>query len=257
MDNIFEDELMIFETTGNMINNQLTRCIVACEESYIKNSYITEAEHKSLVVHLKEFFEKIISTMNNFKNAILSKLEKFKSENSLEIRLRNTKKKLMDKKAQGEKYIEYVNIYEYERVYLKMVDDLWKHAKRFSKIKYRDVNQMDQDLAVFNNKLDKYDSQLEKLENNKVKIKIDDAIIFLSREIGGNTQIVKTIEDCELKVREMDRNAQALEQKRNILGSDVIPKHVSIIKRAVNAITSFIRRKVSKFISIVVFLFAI
>jgi hypothetical protein len=90
-----------------------------------------------------------------------------------------------------------------------------------------------------------------------VKIKIDDAIEFVSREIGGNTQIMKTIEECELKVREMDRNAQVLEQRRNILGADIIPKHVSLIKRIVNSITKFIRNKVSKFISIVVFLCAI
>jgi hypothetical protein len=138
-----------------------------------------------------------------------------------------------------------------------MVDDLWKEAKRFPKVKYNTVSEIDRDLLKFDDKIAKYDEKLDEIEKHKVKIKIDDAIEFMSREIGGNTQIMKTIEECELKVREMDRNAQVLEQRRNILGADIIPKHVSLIKRIVNSITKFIRNKVSKFISIVVFLCAV
>ena len=257
MNNIFEDELMAFNTSEFIINNKLMKCIFECEVSYINNSYITESEQKSLITHLKEFFDKIITAMNNFKNAIRNKLEKFKSENSLELRLRNARKKLMMQKEQGEKYIENIDVFEYKKVYVKMVDDLWKEAKRFPKVKYNTVDEIDRDLLKFDDKIAKYDEKLDEIEKRKVKIKIDDAIEFVSREIGGNTQIMKTIEECELKVREMDRNAQVLAQRRNILGADIIPKHVSLIKRIVNSITKFIRNKVSKFISIVVFLCAV
>ena len=103
----------------------------------------------------------------------------------------------------------------------------------------------------------KYETQLDQIENKKVKVNIDDAINFLSKEIGQNSQVMKTIEDSEQKVKELEQAAMLLEEQRNILGSDIIPKHVSLIKRVTGSITSFIRRKVSKIIGVIVFLFAI
>jgi predicted nucleic acid-binding Zn-ribbon protein len=138
-----------------------------------------------------------------------------------------------------------------------MTDDLWKEAKKFAKIKYKNVSQIDRDLDVFNNKMKKYETQLDQIENKKVKVNIDDAINFLSKEIGQNSQVMKTIEDSEQRVKELEQAAMLLEEQRNILGSDIIPKHVSLIKRVTGSITSFIRRKVSKIIGVIVFLFAI
>ena len=257
MDNIFEEEMKLFESATDRADKQLTQYIIECYEAYSIKSYITEKEHKSLYAHLKEFFSKIITALINFKNAIRNKLKVFASENTLEIRLRNARKELMVKKSQGEKYVESIDYKKYESTYLKMTDDLWKEAKKFAKIKYKNVSQIDRDLDVFNNKMKKYETQLDHIENKKVKVNIDDAINFLSKEIGQNSQVMKTIEDSEQRVKELEQAAMLLEEQRNILGSDIIPKHVSLIKRVTGSITSFIRRKVSKIIGVIVFLFAI
>ena len=257
MNNIFEEDLGIFESATMSAERHLTEYIVECYEAFNEKSYITEKEHKSLYAHLKEFFSKIISALINFKNAVKNKLKVFAKENTLEIRLRNSRRELLDKKAQGEKYVESIDYKKYEATYLKMIDDLWKEAKRFTNVKYKNVDQIDRDLETFDKKMKKYDTQLERIENNKIKVNIDDAINFLSKEIGQNSQIIKTIEDSEQKVKELQQSAMLLEEKRNILGSDIIPKHVSLIKRVTGSITSFIRRKVSKIIGVIVFLFAI
>ncbi len=257
MSNIFEEEMLLFEAATNRADRQLSQCIVECYEAFNNKSYITEKEHKSLYAHLKEFFSKIVTALVNFKNAIKNKLKVFASENTLEIRLRNARRDLLSKKSQGEKYIDSIDYKRYESTYLKMIDDLWKEAKKFAKIKYKNVDQIDRDLDIFDTKIKKYEAQLDQIENKKIKINIDDAIEFLSREIGQNSQVMKTIEDSEQRVKELEQAALLLEEQRNILGSDIIPKHVSLIKRVTGSITSFIRRKVSKITGVIVFLFAI
>lgn len=137
-----------------------------------------------------------------------------------------------------------------------MVDDLWKYGKKFQKINYKSVDQIDKDMDRFNSLLNHYNKELEKIENKEYTIKIKDAIEFVSNEIDGQSKVLETINSSISQVKEMETVASNLELKRNTLGNDVIPKHVFFLKRICNSILGFVKKKVSKFISIVVFLFA-
>ena len=65
-----------------------------------------------------------------------------------------------------------------------------------------------------------------------------------------------TLTEAMEEFNAMKLAAENLELRRNVLGKDIIPKHVGIIKRLANRISSFVRKHVVKFIRITVFLFA-
>ena len=50
--------------------------------------------------------------------------------------------------------------------------------------------------------------------------------------------------------------AESLEIKMDMLGADVIPKHVGFIRKIANEVSKFVRKWVSKFIAMIVFKFA-
>lgn len=256
MKNLFFDELYIFETTEAIYNDRLTESIVEYSELLSDKHYVTESEHKALIVKIKEFFAKIITSLKTFHDNIKIKLNKFVKENTLEIKLRNLKKELIDRNNSGEKYIKTIDLIKYKNTYIKMVKDLWKYAQNFEKVNYKSVEQIDHDLEKFNKTIERYNNELDEIEKKEYRMKTIDVIDFVSREIDGSSDVLRTINDSINKVKEMQAYAENLKIKRDVLGNDVIPKHVFFLKRICNSITSFIRKRVAKFISVIVLLFA-
>jgi DNA repair ATPase RecN len=256
MENLFYEEAFVFETSESIYSSRLDSYILEYTEAYNKKHYITESEHKSLLVKIKEFFTNIITSLKTFHTSIITKLRSFARENTIEIKLRSLRKELNEKKDNGQKYIKTIDLVKYEKTYIKMVDSLWEYAQKFEKVDYRTVDQIDRDLAKFNSLYEKYNTELDEIAKKEYTMKITDAINFVSKEIDGRSKVIETINQSINKVKEMKTSAENLELKRNTLGSDVIPKHVFFLKRMCNSITAFIRKAVSKFITVVVFLFA-
>lgn len=248
--------LEYYDSQFNIIESHLNDEITNYYELYNEKHYITEKANQTLVSKIKEFFVNIINAMKKFLNDIKNKTRIFINSNSLEIKLNMLRKKYIKDKENGVKYVETYDMSTYKTEYLKMVNSLWKYAKKFSNIKYDSVDQIDIDIQKFNEIIKNYEYELEKIENKKIKIDIDEMISFLKREIDGTSTIYKTIDECTTKLNDMKTNASNLLLKRNMVHSDVIPEHVGFIKKMSMNITSFIRKKISKFISFFVFIFA-
>lgn len=253
MDDLF---LEYYDSQFNIIESHLNEGITEYYEVYDKNHYITEKTNQSLVSKIKEFFINIINAMRSFLNNIKNKTRAFINSNILEIKLNILRKKYIQDKENGIKYIETYDISKYKTEYFKMVNSLWKYAKKFSTIKYDSIDQIDIDMKKFDKIYNDYEYELEKIENKKIRVNIDEMISFLKKEIDGTSNVYKTIDECTIKLDDMKTSASNLLLKRDVIHSDVIPEHVGFIKKMCMKITSFIRKKISKFISFFVFIFA-
>lgn len=256
MKDLFYDDLLLVENANSRFNNDLADAIVSYTESLSDHGYITESEQKTLWVKVKEWFSDLIASFKTFQNNIKIKLRVSVTDAGLEVKLRMQKKKLESEKASGMKKIQTIDLIKYKDTYLKMTKQLWSYAKKFERVRYKTVEQVDSDLEDFNILLNQFEEKLKKIEEKKIKVPIDTAITFVENEISGTSDVMQTINDSITMLEDMKSQAEILTNKRNILGVDVIPRHISLIKRVANSITSFVRRHAAKFISTVVFLFA-
>lgn len=256
MDNLFQEEVSLFESTQRRSDFQLGCAITEYLESYYENHYITEAEKKTLWQKMKEFFISLISSFKTFKTNLSLKIDNILKDGKIEIRLRNMLKELEENKAKGANKVTTIDVIKYKNTYLKCYKNLWKYAKKFEKVEYKTVEQIDHDLEMFNNLYDQYMKELEEIGNTKIEEDIDKMILFCKKEIDKSSDVFKTINDTSSKLIQMKNEAELLQKKREIMGADILPEHCGLIRKVVNKITSFVKKSVTKFITTVVFLFA-
>ena len=247
-----EETEFIFESKHNRIDRALNNAITDYELEFYENHYIKESSQNKFWESVKKFFADLITTFKKFTNTITQKVESV-INSGLKKRLHS---KLEMERKKGTRYIEIADMEKYKSRYLDMVYDLWNYGKRIQRANYKTIEQINSDLEKFNSIVDKYEKELDAIAAKKVKYKVDKAIRFVEGEINGTSKVTMTLTEAMEEFNAMKLAAENLELRRNVLGKDIIPKHVGIIKRLANRISSFVRKHVVKFIRITVFLFA-
>ena len=247
-----EETEFIFESSHSLINRRLDSAISNYELEYFENHYVKESSQNKFWDSVKKFFAELILSFKKFSNMIIQKVNTV-INSGLKKRLHA---KLEMERKKGTRTIEIVDMEKYKNKYLDMVSDLWNYGKRIERANYRTVDQIDRDLERFNSIVDKYEKELDEIASKKVTYRIDKAIKFIENEINGTSKVTATLDEAMQEFNNMKNAAELLETKRNILGQGIIPKHVNIIKRISNRLSSFVRKHVVKFIRITVFLFA-
>lgn len=256
MQDLFYDEILVSKTREISINNALDNALVTYTESFYDKHYITEKDNKSLYSSIKSFFLNLITSIKLFYKETTIKIKNIIRKNTIDIKLRKLKKQLEQNKENGYKYVECIDLVKYKRVYLLMVNDLWYFTNKFTKGNFKSVKQLDKNMELFDKIYNKYEDQLDEIEEHPIRIPIKKAIDFVSKEIDGKSDVLESINKCANQIEELEVLADNLQLKRDNLGKDVIPKHINFIRRMCNKIVSIVRKKVSKFITVVVFLFA-
>ena len=250
--NFLEETEYIFESSNSLINRRLDNAISNYELEYFENHYVKESSQNKFWESVKKFFAELILSFKKFTNMIIQKVNTV-INSGLKKRLHA---KLEMERKKGTRTIEIVDMEKYKNKYLDMVSDLWTYGKRIERANYKTVEQIDHDLERFNSIVDKYEKELDEIASKKVTYRIDKAIKFIENEINGTSKVTATLDEAMHEFNNMKNAAELLETKRNILGQGIIPKHVNIIKRISNRLSSFVRKHVVKFIRITVFLFA-
>lgn len=250
--NFLEETEYIFESSHSLINRRLENAISNYELEYFENHYVKESSQNKFWESVKKFFAELILSFKKFTNMITLKVNTV-INSGLKKRLHA---KLEMERKKGTRTIEIIDMEKYKDTYLDMVSDLWTYGKRIERANYKTVDQIDHDLEKFNSIADKYDKKLDEIASKKVTYRLDRAIKFVENEINGKSKVTATLDEAMEEFNNMKNAAKLLETKRNILGQGIIPKHVNIIKRIANKLSSFVRKHVVKFIRITVFLFA-
>ena len=247
------DGIAIFDQRVNSINVDLIEAVAEFTESCGDSFYVTERQKDTLFVKIKKFFANMIIALKNFKNQTMSDVNRMVRESKIEFKLRSLHKEL---KNSDERTTEVIDVWAIKKTYLDAVSDLKAYAKRISKINYKNTIEIDSDLEAFSKIKDKYDEKLESLYEKKKTMSTKSLIKFVEDELSGRSKVLDTLNDSISIMEQMQNDVDALEAKKALLGPDVIPKRVGFLRKIANAIASFFRKHVSKFITKVVFLLA-
>ena len=74
VDDFFYEENFYYESSVAIIDNRLVRAIIQCEEAYSDKHYLTESDKKSLIVSVRDFFNKLINAIVTFMKNIKLKI---------------------------------------------------------------------------------------------------------------------------------------------------------------------------------------
>ena len=218
--------------------------------------YVTEAVKKSLGDRVKEFFVRLKLALQNFMTDLNTRIEYTIREKELKRKLKEMRDEIKEKKELGQKEIEILDFWNYRSEYIELNRKLSVYAKKFVKVKYTKTYQIDQDMEQFNNLIDEYSERMEDAAKKTITVPIMKALDFVEDEIRGSSAVLKTLNDCMREFQEMQKAAEELQTKMNLLGADVIPKHVGFIQKIASGISKFVRNFVTKFIVGVIFIFA-
>ena len=257
MEQIFFEYETSFKDSMQYTNTCLENAIFTYTEDLLTNHYVTEAVKESLWTRLKQFFTKIILSFKDFIKELQIKIENVVNQKQIQRKLHEMHKELKDKESMGNKTVEMVDYWEMERTFNKYHKDLMNYAKKFSKIKYTKTWQIEDDLNEFNELINKCNNELDKISQKKIKVQIKKALEFVEDEIRGKSEVFESINESIKDFSEIEQLASNLKTRMDILGADVIPKHVGFIQKMVNAIGAFIRKWSVKIIMGFVFVFAI
>lgn len=244
-----------FDDRIRSIEYQLTSAIAMYTE-YVHEGCYTEKTHMNLIDSIKKFFAGIMETINTYSRDLQAKIEDTIRKKEIYRRLKQLRTDLKSKQAKGASMITVMDVWTYQKTYLRMNRELWRTAHKFSKVKYHKAYEIDEDLKKFEDMVNAYAEEIKQIQETTVRVNVSKMLDFVEDELSGKSNVIATLNDAMSEFRAMERDAINLQNRRNIMGDAIVPKHVSFIKRMARAITDFIHKRVVKFITTVVFIFA-
>ena len=171
-----------------------------------------------------------------------------------ETRLRKLHKELKEGQKGGIKDVEVHDVWTMTNKYLRCVDELKRYAKKFAEMKYKRTSQIDDDISQFNTIMERYKNELEEASKKTIEVPLKDMLDFVEDEISGRSNVMSTLNDAITILQQMDKDCELIEKRKDILGPDIIPKHIGFIRRIAYSISGFFKKWAVKIISTVVFI---
>lgn len=255
MEDLFFSCESAYEGCMSHTNTILEYAIFEYTEELLTNHYVTESTRESLWLRLKKFFTKIILAIKDFTKELQSKMQHVINEKQIRHKLDDMRKTLKEKKSVGVKTMTMTDYKSMQRVFDKHYDTLIGFAKKFAKVKYTKTWQIEDDLNEFEKILKTCNDELEDASKKTITITIDKALDFVEDEIRGKSEVFKNLINSIDEFEEIRQLAENLKIRMDILGADVIPKHVGFIQRMVNSIANFVRKWTIKIMMGVIFIF--
>lgn len=257
MDEIINELTEISESPMIYINNVFDTVLFEYTDSLYTNHYVTESEKESLITTIKKFFINLIESIKNYGRELSIKIDYVIREKKIKENLERLKREIISNKEKGSQYVEMIDYWNYKNKYLELNRKLTVYAKKMSKMNYNKTWEIEDDLEKFNIIIEDYSHIMEEASLKKIDVQIDKALEFVEDELRGKSEVLSTLNDSMRLFQDMNREAQMLESKLNKIGSDIIPKQANLLFRIANAISSFVKKFVTKFVMGVTFLFAI
>jgi hypothetical protein len=256
MESFLQDESTIFDNRLASINVEFMEAIASYLEELEGTLFFekTKERPEPITVKFNKFIADIINSLQNLKSQIQLEVDRKIRSAEIDNKLRKLHKEMKEKQSSGVSEVEVIDCWTLRDKYLECVNDLKKYAKKFSEMKYTRTSDIDNDLAEFNSKVDSYSKEIEELTNKKIKVPINKMIDFVEDEISGRSRILVSLDDAVTIFKQMQQDAKVIETRKDILGPDIIPKHMGLLRKVSVKISSFIKRWVVKIISTVVFI---
>ena len=237
----------IFNIESDILNNVFTES---------KFSTLTESVSSNLNATIKKLFVDLISEIRRFITDIKIGTERSGREMTYRAKLDKMEVLVKDARSMGKTSVIMANVVGMMDVYKKYYNELSSHVKKITKMHYKDTLALDKDIEKYHQIVNKWEKQFEAVSKEEVRISIEDAIRFVEHEKSNNSKVLDTLNDLITDVQLMQKDVEDIIDKESKLGSDVIPKHVSIIGRLTGDMFKSIRKMCGKIIGKIVFRFA-
>lgn len=245
------------DVASNFMEDSIQELFARRDENIIVEKSMSTG---NILDQIDRFFKSIIAALKRFKNEISDKVNAKIRTAEMKKAFRNFNMKAQELKRQGKKNIEMVDVWELDRILEKYWKQLSKQAKKLLNTRYKHLSAMDVDFRVFNSTMEKAEEEFDRIVNTKIKVPIDDAINFVEDCITKNEPILSSIDSYIQGIESLEHDVKALADKKEIYGVDVLPEKISIARRMINKLASFLHRtigkRVAKIISGIVFLCA-
>lgn len=237
-------------------DRELESVVLESTIDYSMNHYLTESEKESLWSKFKKFLAAALESFHHFVADFKRKIQDTIQKKQLKKKLTKLKETLQKEQAAGKKTIEYEDFISYKRLYIKSVDNMKKVHKRMVRMKYKTVDQLEEDFKTFEKLLTDFEKQEKEILSKKKEFPIKTMISFVENEINGDSEVMKTLNVYDSLIADMRSDVKLMERKATILGDDIIPHKIGILRRVLNMIGRFIKKTVVRFVTNIIFIFA-
>ena len=243
-----EDAELLFDYKLAKADIELTEALTSYYES-CSDSLLYEESGDSLSVKINKFIGNMVAAITHFIESIKLQVNTMIQSSNYQKNLRELHKKLKESKLNGAQTVKVQDVWTLRDVYMDGVERLRKYAKKFANMNYKTTAKLEEDLEKFNQIYDEVESKAEKVMNSTVVVSIDKMLEFIDAECSGNGRVLKSLEEYTIEFKEMGNSAKALTKKADILGPDIIQKHVGFIKRIGMKIANFMKRIIVKIVA--------
>jgi len=256
MEFFLETESDIFDNLITNRNIEFMEAIATFAEQMTGTVFEEKKNERpeSFIVKINKFFADLINGFQNFKAQIQLELDRRIRATEIDAKLRKMHTQMKAQKNVGVDKVEVVDCWTLRDKYLECVNKLRKYAKKFSEMKYKRTSEIDNDLAEFNKLVDKYSDEIAELTDKKITVDIQKMIDFVEDEISGRSRVLVSLDDAVTILKQMKQDALVLETRKDILGPDIIPKHMGFIRQIATKISAFIKKWAVKIITTIVFI---
>lgn len=230
--------------------------VISNIEDVYEFGYFTERSSSKTKKTMKEFFSRIIASIQTLIREIQIKIDSAVREKGVTKNLSRLKLEMKVKKEIGAKKVEMMDVWKYQSIYIDMNSRLWKYIQRFTKMDYTSTKQIDRDLRDYESIVETYQGKLEDISENKIEVPIEKAMQFVDDNLNGNSKVIKTLNETITEFKRMEQLVENIKIRKTINGEDIIPKKIWFIERMLMRFVSFVKRQVVKFVTTVVFIFA-
>ena len=235
----FEYYLESFMHTVDSLSCQVSDEITIYMESinYDEDIPFIETKGDSIFVAIKKFIANLIVSVENFGKNLKNEIERKKREITLDKNLKSNYNKFLKMKEEGIKTVEVTDYWTLSEDYLKCVKRLQYLSSKFSitddldSRNFKSMEELEDTLEKFHSVCDEYDKILQADCEKKVSKPIDEVIRFFDKEISGSSRVLASLYDGIAIYKKIQTDCEALEKRKEILGPDIIPKHIGLLKR--------------------------
>lgn len=213
------------------------------ESCMVEDNFFVEKkkETDSLVTKTKKFFANLVAAFQNFIATIQVELDRKVRSSEFKSKLRKLHAELKEGGKGGIREVEVHDVWAMTTKYTECVSELKKYAKRFTEMKYKHVSDIDRDTEEFTKIMEKYKSELSEVSEKTIVVPINKMINFVEDEISGRSHVMDGLNDVIALLQQMNKDCELIEKRRDILGPDIIPKHIGLLRRFGNWVCSLVK----------------
>ena len=208
---------------------------------------VTESTSNNIFKSVHKFFVNLIQAFQRFISDAKIHAAKICRDIYGRHTLKTIEQQLQEAKKEGKKTCEITDLESIRKLYESMYRELKSIAGRFSG-PYSDPIKVNQDLEAFNDVVERYEKELLKVQNKKIRMSIDDGLRYVGKELSGQTRTFDLMNQVIADLEKMEKDAELLGKKQKALGGDMLEAQRNVFVRAASKLASAVKNFFTKLV---------